>query len=169
MKERIEYDTKTIKGKRFMICQNSIPGGKYWEGHICKSWSEVGNRTTAVLCSSCTNKIAGPPDIGSNYVPSGHPRGWQFMREYVDTNGNVYHKGVGQPTLKGTRPITVIDTANHKSKLTKQEKEDLRNSLLQQLVVIRGELGKATLKKDIKSNQSELKRIVNLELFVTLL
>ena len=159
MKERIEYDTRTIKGKRYMICQNSIPGGKYWEGHVCKSWSEVGNSTTAVLCPACTNKLAAPPDIGNNYVPTGHPRGWQFMKEYVDKDGNVYYKGVLQPSLKGTRAITVVDTSTHKAKLTKQEKEQLRDSLLQQLVLVRGELTKVTLKKEVKSKQTELKRI----------
>ena len=31
------------------------------------------------------------------------PRGWQFMNEFVDSGGNVYHKGKLQPHLKGTK------------------------------------------------------------------
>ena len=31
------------------------------------------------------------------------PRGWQFMNEFVDSEGNVYHKGKLQPHLKGTK------------------------------------------------------------------
>jgi len=30
-------------------------------------------------------------------------RGWQFMNEYIDSEGNVYHKGKLQPHLKGTK------------------------------------------------------------------
>lgn len=33
------------------------------------------------------------------------PRGWHFMAEFVDDEGNVYHKGVLQPHLKGTKSI----------------------------------------------------------------
>ena len=30
------------------------------------------------------------------------PRGWHFRDVYVDNEGNVYHKGVEKPELKGT-------------------------------------------------------------------
>jgi len=36
------------------------------------------------------------------------PRGWHFMNEFVDSEGNVYHKGVEQPELKGTLTPTII-------------------------------------------------------------
>lgn len=32
------------------------------------------------------------------------PRGWHFKKVFVDKFGNVYHKGVIQPELKGTLP-----------------------------------------------------------------
>ena len=28
------------------------------------------------------------------------PRGWHFKKEFIDSEGNVYHKGVEQPHLK---------------------------------------------------------------------
>ena len=34
------------------------------------------------------------------------PRGWQFMNEFVDIEGNVYNKGKIQPHLKGTKKAT---------------------------------------------------------------
>ena len=34
------------------------------------------------------------------------PRGWHFRPVYVDSEGTVYHKGVEQPDLKGTLPIS---------------------------------------------------------------
>ena len=36
------------------------------------------------------------------------PRGWHFMAEFVDSEGNVYFKGVEQPELKGTLSPTII-------------------------------------------------------------
>jgi pyruvate/2-oxoacid:ferredoxin oxidoreductase alpha subunit len=36
------------------------------------------------------------------------PRGWKFMKEFVDKEGNVYHKGVEQPELKGSLEPTEI-------------------------------------------------------------
>lgn len=34
------------------------------------------------------------------------PRGWHMKPLFVDTEGNVYYKGVEQPELKGTLPIS---------------------------------------------------------------
>lgn len=31
------------------------------------------------------------------------PRGWHFKEEFIDSDGNVYHKGKLQPHLKGTK------------------------------------------------------------------
>jgi len=31
------------------------------------------------------------------------PRGWHFMEEFIDSEGNVYYKGKLQPHLKGTK------------------------------------------------------------------
>ena len=40
-------------------------------------------------------------------IKSGRPAGWHFMSEFVDKDGNVFHKGVEQPELKGTlKPTT---------------------------------------------------------------
>lgn len=39
-------------------------------------------------------------DVTKNDVKK--PRGWHFRAEYIDSEGNVYHKGVEQPELKGT-------------------------------------------------------------------
>jgi len=157
--EKQEFASKIINNKRFMICRNSVADGKYWQGKICNNWSKVGLNTTSVLCHNCSVRLAGDPEVGAGYKSSGKPRGWQFMKEFVDEQGNVYHKGVEQPTLKGTLPPTQIDTANNKKRLTKQEKQDLKDQLLQQIVFVRGNINKSTLKKDIKSNKTQLRKL----------
>ena len=43
-----------------------------------------------------------------SYKPTGRPAGWHFMNEFVDKDGNVFHKGKEQPKLKGTLPPTKV-------------------------------------------------------------
>jgi len=62
-----------------------------------------------------------------------HPpkqRGWQFMKEYVDEEGNVYHKGVEQPDLKDTLPSTPKKESKKKSFEEKQIHEEKKHSKL---------------------------------------
>ena len=42
------------------------------------------------------------------YKPTGRPAGWHFMNEFVDKDGNVFHKGKEVPELKGTLPSTKV-------------------------------------------------------------
>ena len=49
-----------------------------------------------------------PSENKPKRVKTGRPSGWHFMNEFVDKDGNVFHKGKEQPKLKGTRPITVV-------------------------------------------------------------
>jgi hypothetical protein len=158
-KEKSSYATKQHDGKRYMICQNSKPGGKYWKDVLCNEWSEVGNKTTAVLCSRCTSKLAGAPEMRSGYVSKGRPRGWQFMAEFVDPEGNVFHKGVEQPKLKGTLQPTKIEPTDNKKKLSKQEKADLKEQILGQIVFLRGEILKSGKKTEIKKHRSSMKKL----------
>jgi len=164
-KKKIEYNFKTKNrlGKRFMICRNSIVDDNYWAHQYlgdkprCNEWSEVGVDAIAVLCYKCVNKTVSPPEIKGGYISKGRMRGWQFMKEFVDPQGNVFHKGKEQPKLKGTLKPT--EPRPPKKKLSKQEKEDLKTSILQQMLMLRGRLKKSTFKKDIRSNSSQLKKL----------
>ena len=49
-------------------------------------------------------------------VKTGRPAGWHFMNEFVDKDGNVFHKGVEQPELKGTLPPTKVTRSKVKNK-----------------------------------------------------
>ena len=53
---------------------------------------------------------------------TGRPAGWHFMNEFVDKDGNVFHKGKEQPNLKGTLPPTKVKPRKKKKKLTEDEK-----------------------------------------------
>lgn len=157
-KTKIKFPSRMRQGQRYMVCQNSVPGGKYWKGNLCDTWTTVSEAATAVLCSSCVQKVVDPPQLKSTYKSKGFPRGWQFRKEFVHEDGTVYHKGVEQPNLKGTLAPTKIEKAD-KKKLSKKEKEELKDQLLQQMVFVRGQIKKARWKKDIRSNQVELRKI----------
>ncbi len=44
------------------------------------------------------------------------PVGWHFMAEFVDEDGTVFFKGVEQPELKGTKPITNVESKKNTKK-----------------------------------------------------
>jgi len=163
-KIKYSFKTRTQNGKRLMICRNSIEDKNHWSWQQfknkprCTNWSEVGSDAVAVLCSSCTQKTVEPPKQPRGYVSKGRPRGWQFMKEFVDPQGNVFHKGVEQPQLKGTLEPTKIEPAE-KTKLSKREKEELKDQILQQIAFTRGEIKKAKWKKDVKAGHVEMRRL----------
>ena len=57
------------------------------------------------------------------YKPTGRPAGWHFMAEFVDKDGNVFHKGVEQPKLKGTLPPTKVKPP--KKKVKRRTKDEI--------------------------------------------
>ena len=69
-------------------------------------------------------------------VSTGRPAGWHFMKEFVDKDGNVFHKGKEQPDLKGTLPPTKVKP---KKKAKRRSKE--------QILLDRHEQKKKVLKK----------------------
>jgi hypothetical protein len=70
----------------------------------------VGDLAAKVTCSYCTMMMTGlPEETKSAYKSTGRPVGWHWMSEFVDKDGNVYHKGKEQPKLFGTlKPTKVV-------------------------------------------------------------
>ena len=77
-----------------------------------------------------------------SYKPTGRPAGWHWMVEFVDKDGNVFHKGKEQPKLKGTLPPTKVKPPKKKTKRRtkdeilvakyKEKKEILKKELQKQ-------------------------------------
>ena len=80
-------------------------------------------------------------------VSTGRPAGWHFMKEFVDKDGNVFHKGKEQPDLKGTLPPTKIKP---KKKVKRRSKEEI--------LLARHEKKKKVLKKAKKRMNDKIKR-----------
>ena len=104
-------------------------GGYFIDGVAymdCKVTGEpvanVSEDSVSVIGSRAVMGMVGMPDETKQKVSTGRPAGWHFMNEYVDKDGNVFHKGKEQPKLKGTLKPTKVKPRKKKKKLTADEK-----------------------------------------------
>ena len=102
------------KGVRYMMCK-------------CGEYISVGDNATGVICSNEVNRnmmIMFPElheENKSTYKPTGRPTGWHFMKEFVDKDGNVFHKGKEQPKLKGTLLPTKVKSRKKTKRRTREQ------------------------------------------------
>ena len=106
-----------------------------------------------VICWRCSTKMIAVPELKSGNK-SDKPRGWKFMKQYVHKDGTVYFKGVEQPELKGTLPVTDLVIKKEKKKLSKQEKVDLQSKLGTEIQNLKN----AMLKEKRKTKKAEIQR-----------
>ena len=117
----------------------------------CGTYISVGENATGVVCGTCTNRkmMMKFPELHEGKPKrksSGRPAGWHFMKEFVDADGNVFHKGKEQPDLKGTLPPTKIKPKKKAKRRTKEE-----------ILLARHEKKKKVLKKAKKKLNDKLK------------
>ena len=129
----MKYHSYLEDGKFYMACKNG-----------CGEYEVVGDETVSVTCWSCVMRVVGPPEEPKGYVPTGRPMGWHFMKEFVDKDGNVFHKGKEIKKLKGTLPVTKIE----RKKIKRRTKE--------QILIARHNKKKAALKKAVKKQKDFL-------------
>ena len=117
VKQKQEWISFHEGGKRFMQCK------------VCQSeYVQTGEDTVAVTCSSCVTRITTSQMTLEDFYPSmkikktGRPAGWHWMKEFVDKDGNVFHKGKEQPELKGTLKPTKVKPRKKKKKLSADQK-----------------------------------------------
>ena len=105
----------------------------------------VGELTVKVLCSYCTFRLVGFPEVSTpTYKSTGRPPGWHWMKEFVDKDGNVFHKGKEVPKLKGTLSPTKVK----RKKIKRRTKE--------QILIDRHNEKKAVLRKAVKKQKDFL-------------
>ena len=133
MSSKMKYHSYLEGGKLYMACKNG-----------CGEYEVVGDETVSVTCWSCVMRVVGPPEQPKGYVPTGRPMGWHWMKEFVDKDGNVFHKGKEMTKLKGTLPVTKIE----RKKIKRRTKE--------QILIARHNKKKAALKKAVKKQKDFL-------------
>ena len=118
----------TKKNKEYMSFHEG--GKRYMQCKVCQSeYVQTGENAVAVTCSMCVARMCISHMSLEEMIPSlmkkkttGRPPGWHFMNEFVDKDGNVFHKGKEQPELKGTLKPTKVKPRKKKKKLTADEK-----------------------------------------------
>ena len=111
-KKKIEYHSYMEGNVKHMSCQ------------ICGRYEAVGDEAVAVKCSRCVSLIMMdkyPHAESKSYKPTGRPAGWHWMTEFVDKDGNVFHKGKEQPKLKGTLKPTKVKPPKKTKRRTKEQ------------------------------------------------
>ena len=104
----------------------------------CGRWVEnIGDDTKSVICSICVLTVVGMPEEPKGYVSTGRPAGWHWMKEFVDKDGTVFHKGKEMKKLKGTLPQTKV----------KPPKKKIKRRTKQQMLLAMDAERKAELKK----------------------
>ena len=115
MNVKSKYNSFEEDGVRYMQCKH------------CYDYRPVSEDTSSVTCSDCTTRIQlnkYPETLPKswNKKPTGRPAGWHFMNEFVDKDGNVFHKGKEQPDLKGTLKPTKVKPPKKRKKKDKMDK-----------------------------------------------
>ena len=117
VKKKKEYISFHEDGKRYMQCK-----------HCRSEYVRTSEDAVATTCSGCVTRITTGLMTLEDFYPSmkikktGRPAGWHWMTEFVDKDGNVFHKGKEQPKLKGTLKPTKVKPRKKKKKLTYEEK-----------------------------------------------
>ena len=128
-------------------------GGYFIDGVAymdCKITGEpvanVSTEAKSVIGSRAVMGMVGLPKEKPTRVSTGRPAGWHFMNEFVDKDGNVFHKGKEQPDLKGTLPPTKVSAPKKKTKRRTKE----------EILIARDKEKKAALKKAHKKQKDFL-------------
>ena len=127
-----------------MMCESH-----YYMKCNCGGYVAVGEDAVSVRCSTdvLRTMLRMFPLEEKGYKPTGRPAGWHWMAEFVDKDGNVFHKGKEQPKLKGTLKPTKVNPP--KKRKTKRRTRD-------QILVQKYKEKKAALKKAVKKQQDFL-------------
>mgnify|MGYP001563372879 CR=1 len=103
----------------------------------------VSSTAHSYICSSCVTRMIPFEEDKPKRVSSGRPSGWHFMKEFVDKDGNVFHKGKEQKKLKGTLKPTKV----------KPKKKPAKRKSKQEMLLARDKEKKAALKNALKKQK----------------
>lgn len=132
----------------------------------CGSKVIVDENSVGVICASCVFKMGGPPPSFAKMQTekSEKPKGWTFMAEFVDKDGNVFHKGVEVPELKGTLKPTDVASIKKEQKersIERKKHKAEREKKKEEKMVKEYEKKKKMQKKEKEKKEKELANLSN--------
>ena len=108
--------------------------------------ANVSTEAVSVIGSKAVMGRVGIPKEKPSRVSTGRPAGWHFMNEFVDKDGNVFHKGKEQPKLFGTLKPTEVKPPKKKAKRRSK----------QEILIARQAEKKVALKKAVQKQKDFL-------------
>ena len=137
-----------------ITCEGNNPMSKWYPGYECPERLKVMDNIVSAICWKCVARKIPAPQSRSQQ-PTGFPRGWKFFKEFVHEDGKVYHKGVEQPELFGTLPVTEIKEVEPREKKKKETLDDkIQNEFYQKLK----EKKKKNSNKSLKPSKSNRRK-----------
>ena len=120
-----KHGFKAFKPERHSYKDES--GQNWLQCKFCCEYQKVDDPVGYITCSTCVMKIDvikfPETSMTKQAKPkTGRPAGWHWMNEFVDKDGNVFHKGKEQPDLKGTLKPTKVNPRKKRKKLTADQK-----------------------------------------------
>ena len=128
--------------------------------HVCNiTKATVDFNVKKYVCATCCNntdqtikqyfdKLSAPKV--ANIPQTKKPRGWKFMKQFVDSQGNVYERGVLMPQLFGTKQITPIKKSQKKVKVSKRQQYNTEQQIYAKVNKLKAKIIKAYQQKDTK-------------------
>ena len=109
----------------------------------CVATDRVSSTAHTYICSNCVTRMIPCEADKPKRVSSGRPSGWHFMKEFVDKDGKVFHKGVEQPKLFGTLPATKV----------KPKKKPAKRRSKEEILIARDAEKKAAIREAVKKQK----------------
>lgn len=125
----------------------------------CGAPSMKSKDVVSYVCWQCVHEACGDQELPKQKTATGFPRGWAFMKEFVHKDGSVYHKGVEQPKLKGTKKPTTIKVAAPKPKKSKVQKAREKQELLVKYTELKKQIKKEKRVTYRRKLESQLRKI----------
>jgi hypothetical protein len=134
---------------------------KQLECDRCGVEVKVTDDVASFICYYCVNELMEPVHTKQKTNKQlGYPKGWRFMKEFVHVDGSVYHKGVIQPSLKGTLAATPII---EKLKISKKERAEQKQTLIEEYASLKKKLKtekRKTVRKKIELRLSKISKLI---------
>jgi len=115
---------------KIVSCKNNKSDSKYFKGKVCHEEILVEDSVVSALCWKCSAQLV-PVEEKKPLHPD-YPRGWALLKQFVDAEGNVYHKGVLQKDLFGKFPPTDLQKKTSTKKKSSQKKDTLDDKILEE-------------------------------------
>ena len=124
----------------------------------CGVQKEASITVTGYTCYECVVDAWDPADAPKSKKPTGYPKGWKFMKQFVHENGTVYVRGVEHPDLKGTLLPTPIKV-REKDPRSKAQKIQDQQDILVQLNQLRKQVKKETRVTYKQKIETQIKKL----------